>query len=127
MPIASIRPVVQQYCRVSRRRGILAHQSLAQGWPKPIRRASRSSACNKVRLAPEGPPSRDYVEEAADRVIARTQTGEAHAGSALIGADGSWSTIRQRTVGDGKPGVAGNITCRALLPAANMPPDLRWW
>ena len=68
-----------------------------------------------------------HVEETADRVIARTQTGETHAGSALIGADGLWSTIRQILVGDGKPVVAGHITYRAVLPAADMPPDLRWW
>jgi salicylate hydroxylase len=67
------------------------------------------------------------VEETADRVIARTHTGESHAGSALIGADGLWSTIRQILVGDGKPVVAGHITYRAVLPAADMPPDLRWW
>ena len=68
-----------------------------------------------------------HVEEIADRVIARTQAGETHAGSALIGADGLWSTIRQILVGDGKPVVAGHITYRAVLPAADMPPDLRWW
>jgi 2-polyprenyl-6-methoxyphenol hydroxylase-like FAD-dependent oxidoreductase len=68
-----------------------------------------------------------HVEEAGDRVMARTQTGESHEGSALIGADGLWSTIRQILVGDGKPVVAGHITYRAVLPAADMPPDLRWW
>jgi 3-hydroxybenzoate 6-monooxygenase len=68
-----------------------------------------------------------HAEEAGDRVIARTQTGESHEGSALIGADGLWSTIRQMLVGDGKPVVAGHITYRAVLPAADMPSDLRWW
>jgi salicylate hydroxylase len=67
------------------------------------------------------------VEEAGERVIARTQAGGSHEGSALIGADGLWSTIRQILVGDGKPVVAGHITYRAVLPAAAMPPDLRWW
>ncbi len=68
-----------------------------------------------------------HVEEAGDRVMARTQAGESHEGSALIGADGLWSTIRQIVVGDGKPVVAGHITYRAVLPATDMPPDLRWW
>jgi 2-polyprenyl-6-methoxyphenol hydroxylase-like FAD-dependent oxidoreductase len=67
------------------------------------------------------------VEEAGDRVIARTQSGQSHEGSALIGADGLWSTIRQLLIGDGKPVVAGHITYRAVLPLADMPPDLRWW
>jgi 2-polyprenyl-6-methoxyphenol hydroxylase-like FAD-dependent oxidoreductase len=61
-----------------------------------------------------------HVEEAGGRVVARTQTGERHEGSAL-------STIRQILVGDGKPVVAGHITYRAVLPAAAMPADLRWW
>ena len=68
-----------------------------------------------------------HVEEAGERVVARMQTGERHEGSALIGADGLWSTIRQILVGDGKPVVAGHITYRAVLPAAAMPADLRWW
>jgi 3-hydroxybenzoate 6-monooxygenase len=67
------------------------------------------------------------IEEPADRVIAHTDTGERYEGCGLIGADGLWSTIRQIVVGDGKPQVAGHITYRAVLPTAEMPPELRWW
>jgi 2-polyprenyl-6-methoxyphenol hydroxylase-like FAD-dependent oxidoreductase len=67
------------------------------------------------------------VEEPPDRIVVRTETGEVHEGSALIGADGLWSTIRQMLVGDGKPVVAGHITYRAVLPTSEMPENLRWW
>jgi salicylate hydroxylase len=67
------------------------------------------------------------VEERADRVVVRTDTGESHEGGGLIGADGLWSTIRQLVVGDGKPVVAGHVTYRAVLPTSEMPEDLRWW
>ncbi|MSP94296.1 MAG: 3-hydroxybenzoate 6-monooxygenase [Alphaproteobacteria bacterium] len=46
---------------------------------------------------------------------------------ALIGADGLWSTIRGQLIGDGAPRVAGHITYRAVLPAAEVPEHLRRW
>jgi 3-hydroxybenzoate 6-monooxygenase len=66
------------------------------------------------------------VDETADGVVARTASGKAYNGAALIGADGLWSTIRQMLVGDGKPNVAGHITYRAVLPASEMPEKFRW-
>src|SRR3984893_11656771 len=43
------------------------------------------------------------VDEAADGITVRTESGKEDRGAALIGADGLWSTIRQMVVGDGQP------------------------
>ena len=67
------------------------------------------------------------ADERGDRVVARTDSGRTYEGSALIGADGLWSTIRQLIVGDGKPQVAGHITYRAVLPTSEVPEHLRRW
>src|SRR3954463_12012243 len=47
------------------------------------------------------------------------------AASALIGADGVYSNVRKRIVGDGDPLPAGAIIFRATIPAADMPKDLQ--
>jgi len=65
-------------------------------------------------------------EDLGDRVTARTEAGVSHEGCALIGADGLWSNVRQKIVGDGKPNVSGHITYRAVLKASDMPEELRW-
>ena len=52
------------------------------------------------------------------------QPGEALEGSALIGADGMWSKIREAVVGDGKPRVSGHIAYRAVLKREDVPPEL---
>ncbi|WP_332778203.1 FAD-dependent monooxygenase [Polaromonas sp.] len=44
---------------------------------------------------------------------------------ALIGADGLWSTVRQRLLGDGLPRQTGHLAYRALLPQASLPAHLR--
>jgi len=44
---------------------------------------------------------------------------------ALIAADGLWSTMRAKLIGDGKPRVSGHITYRSVLPAADVPDRLR--
>lgn len=46
-------------------------------------------------------------------------------GSALIGADGLWSTVRQELVGDGAPTVSGHIAYRAVLKTEEVPETLR--
>jgi len=66
------------------------------------------------------------VDDAADGIVAHTESGKEYRGAALIGADGLWSTIRQMVVGDGKPNVAGHITYRAVLPTSEMPEQWRW-
>ncbi len=59
-------------------------------------------------------------------VRARLASGEAVAGSVLIGADGLWSRIRQQVVGDGPPRVTGHTTYRSVIPTERMPEELRW-
>jgi 2-polyprenyl-6-methoxyphenol hydroxylase-like FAD-dependent oxidoreductase len=51
--------------------------------------------------------------------------GERIAAAALIGADGVYSNVRKRIVGDGDPLPAGAIIFRATIPAAEMPKDLQ--
>lgn len=60
------------------------------------------------------------------RVIVRTDAGRSFEGAALIGADGLWSMIRSKLIGDGKPQVSGHIAYRAVLPTSEMPERLRW-
>jgi salicylate hydroxylase len=57
----------------------------------------------------------ESFEQSADGVKARLADGEVIEGSALIGADGMWSKIREIVVGDGKPRVSGHIAYRAVL------------
>ncbi len=52
-------------------------------------------------------------------------SGERVAAVALIGADGVYSSVRRRIVGDGDPLPAGAIIFRATIPAAEMPKDLQ--
>jgi 3-hydroxybenzoate 6-monooxygenase len=61
-----------------------------------------------------------------ERIILRTETGRSFEGAALIGADGLWSMIRSKLIGDGKPRVSGHIAYRAVLPTSEMPERLRW-
>ena len=58
-------------------------------------------------------------------VSATLESGERIAASALIGADGVYSNVRKRIVGDGDPLPAGAIIFRATIPAAEMPKDLQ--
>ena len=51
-------------------------------------------------------------------------SGESLTASALIGADGMWSRIRQAVVGDGKPRVSGHIAYRAVLKREDVPEHL---
>src|SRR5580698_908437 len=59
-------------------------------------------------------------------VTARLASGDRVTGSLLIGADGLWSNVRKRVVGDGKPRVSGHTTYRSVIPTDQMPEDLRW-
>lgn len=66
-----------------------------------------------------------YVQN-GERVTATLAGGEQITGRALIGADGLWSTIRKQVVADGPPRVSGHTTYRSVIPADQMPEDLRW-
>ncbi len=63
-------------------------------------------------------------EETADGVRVRLADGATVEGSGLIGADGLWSDIRERVVGDGKPLLSGHIAFRAVLKRQDVPEDL---
>jgi salicylate hydroxylase len=66
----------------------------------------------------------DSYTQSADGVRISLEGGETLEGAALIGADGLWSRIREKVVGDGKPRVSGHIAYRAVLSRADVPPHL---
>lgn len=68
---------------------------------------------------------KDYDQDGSS-VTAILASGERVRGSLLIGADGLWSNIRKRVVGDGAPRVSGHTTYRSVIPTEEMPADLRW-
>jgi 3-hydroxybenzoate 6-monooxygenase len=57
-------------------------------------------------------------------VTLKTQHGARIRGSALIGADGLWSTIRAAIIADGRPRTPGHIAYRAVLPVDRVPAEL---
>ncbi len=67
----------------------------------------------------------DYAQDSGS-VTAILADGERITGRALIGADGLWSNIRKRVIGDGAPRVSGHTTYRSVIPVEDMPEDLRW-
>ena len=67
----------------------------------------------------------DY-EQDGETVTAILKNGERLTGSLLIGADGLWSNVRKKVVGDGSPRVSGHTTYRSVIPTEEMPEDLRW-
>jgi len=66
----------------------------------------------------------DSFEQDGNGVRIRLAGGEIIEGSALIGADGLWSRIREAVVGDGKPRVSGHIAYRAVLKREDVPEHL---
>jgi salicylate hydroxylase len=65
----------------------------------------------------------DYQDD-GQMVTVVLEDGERAGGRALIGADGLWSHIRERVVGDGAPRVSGHIAYRAVLRREDVPEDL---
>jgi 2-polyprenyl-6-methoxyphenol hydroxylase-like FAD-dependent oxidoreductase len=66
----------------------------------------------------------DFAAEGAGMSV-MLDRGTRIAAAALIGADGVYSNVRKRIVGDGDPLPAGAIIFRATIPAAQMPKDLQ--
>ena len=62
--------------------------------------------------------------QTADSVNVTLANGETLEASALIGADGMWSRVRESIVGDGKPRVSGHVAYRAVLKREEVPPHL---
>ncbi|MGE0294552.1 MAG: 3-hydroxybenzoate 6-monooxygenase [Hyphomonadaceae bacterium] len=67
----------------------------------------------------------DYEQDGAS-VSVKLSSGDAIVGEGLIGADGLWSNVRKRVIGDGAPRVSGHTTYRSVIPTDQMPEDLRW-
>jgi 3-hydroxybenzoate 6-monooxygenase len=66
----------------------------------------------------------EAFEQTAGSVRVQLEGDEALEGSALIGADGLWSKIREAVVGDGKPRISGHIAYRAVLKREEVPAHL---
>lgn len=64
-------------------------------------------------------------EDAGDGVTLTLADGSVQRGSALVGADGLWSIVRQSLVGDGPPRLAGHICYRAIVPIEELPEAMR--
>ncbi|KEO50910.1 3-hydroxybenzoate 6-monooxygenase [Thioclava pacifica] len=67
----------------------------------------------------------DYEQDGSS-ATAILANGERVTGRMLVGADGLWSNIRKKVVGDGAPRVSGHTTYRSVIPTEEMPEDLRW-
>ncbi|MFF7145297.1 3-hydroxybenzoate 6-monooxygenase [Streptomyces nodosus] len=65
-------------------------------------------------------------EQNSESVTAITETGRRFTGSALIGADGIRSAVRDRLIGDGAPRVSGHTIYRSVIPMERVPQELRW-
>lgn len=65
-------------------------------------------------------------EQDGTTVTATLADGSRVTGSALIGADGLWSNVRKAICGDQPPRVSGHTTYRSVIPAEQMPEELRW-
>jgi salicylate hydroxylase len=64
-------------------------------------------------------------EDTGSGVRVLTREGREFSGAALIAADGVWSRMREKLVGDGKPRISGHIAYRAVLPVSAVPEHLR--
>jgi 2-polyprenyl-6-methoxyphenol hydroxylase-like FAD-dependent oxidoreductase len=65
------------------------------------------------------------IEQDPNQVRAYAEDGEEFTGTALVGADGIWSGVRDVLLGDGEPRVTGHVAYRAVLPMAEVPEHLR--
>ncbi len=65
----------------------------------------------------------DFTDH-GDAVALQLAGGREVRGRALIGADGMWSRVRGKIIGDGAPRVSGHIAYRAVLRREDVPDDL---
>lgn len=66
-----------------------------------------------------------HFEQDSGGVTVFDRQGRSHRGSALIGADGVKSAVRQQLVGD-EARVSGHVVYRAVADKAEFPADLQW-
>lgn len=67
----------------------------------------------------------ERIEQDDSSVTVYDQNGKAHKGSALIGADGVKSIVREQFVGD-PPRVTGHVVYRAVIDKKDFPENLQW-
>jgi salicylate hydroxylase len=96
----------------------VAHRAHIHG---PLLDACRAS--DMIELRTDSAVTDFDIEPSGVSVALRS--GERIGAAALIGADGVYSNVRKRIVGDGEPLPAGAIIFRATIPAAEMPKDLQ--
>ena len=65
------------------------------------------------------------LELGGPQVRAVTRDGRHFSADAVVGCDGVKSIVRSQLIGDA-PRVSGHVVYRAVVPAADMPEDLRW-
>ena len=65
------------------------------------------------------------VEHQGDRVVACFADGRRVTADLLVGADGQFSTVRARFLGDVAPAYAGYVAWRAVVEEANLSPATR--
>ena len=63
----------------------------------------------------------ENFDQTADRVLVHAGQVGAFAADLLVGADGLWSTVRQRLLGDGLPHATGHLAYRALVAQSSLP------
>ena len=67
----------------------------------------------------------ERVEQDDHGVRAIDRQGRVHQGSAIVGADGVKSAVRQQFVGD-PVRVSGHVVYRAVVDTPDFPPNLQW-
>ena len=64
-------------------------------------------------------------QQLGPQVTVTTELGDTFTADALIGADGLWSSVRQQMLDHSAPHATGHTAWRALLPMADVPPELQ--
>jgi salicylate hydroxylase len=65
-----------------------------------------------------------HYEDLGDRIRLRTEDNRTIEGSALIGADGLRSTIRQQMLAEGEPRMVGFVAHRTIVPMSDIKADV---
>ena len=115
-------------------------KSAEQTYGAPYYHFHRSDLLNLLLQAAKTQPliqlklnSRIESIEQIDDSVRVLVNGETHTGSALIGADGIHSKVRESLFGAESPTFTGNVAWRALVPTSSLPANLiqpaatAWW